>query len=203
MPEIVLDLDTTALVLVDITNGLLNADMHPHPADTVKNNCVALADAFRAAGGFVVLTAGAPPLPSLPNARYGSPPPQPFERAGEMGALAAKVGQATNPGQPPEELGPKLGDHMIRKSTWSAFFQTDLDLQLRRKRISTLVIGGIATNFGAESTARDAKYLGYAVVAVEDAMRAITAEEHAHSVRYTFPMIGQVRTTAEVLGAIK
>jgi nicotinamidase-related amidase len=203
MPEIVLELDTTALVLVDITNGLLNADMHPHSADTVKRNCVALADAFRDAGCFVVLTAGAPPLPALPNARYGSVPPQPFERTADMGALAAKVGQATNPGQPPEELGPKQGDHMIRKSTWSAFFQTDLDLQLRRKRITTLVIGGIATNFGAESTARDAKYHGYAVVAVEDAMRAITAEEHAHSLRYTFPMIGQVRTTAEVLGAIK
>jgi nicotinamidase-related amidase len=202
LSEIALDLDATALVLVDITNGLLNADMFPHSAETVKKNSITLADAFREAGCFVVLTTAAQLAPA-PEARYGAPPAQPFDRTADMAALAAKVGEATNPGQPPEDLGPKAGDHLIRKSTWSAFFQTDLDLQLRRRNVRTVVVGGIASNFGAESTARDAKYLGYAVVAVEDAMRAITAEEHEHSVRYTFPMIGRVRTTSDVLAAIR
>src|SRR3546814_10758135 len=53
-------------------------------------------------------------------------------------------------------------DLRITKHQWGAFYGTDLDLQLRRRRIETVVIGGIATNFGVESTARAAHEHGYA-----------------------------------------
>jgi nicotinamidase-related amidase len=91
----------------------------------------------------------------------------------------------------------------LSKHSWGAFFSTDLDLQLRRIGVRTIVIGGIATNFGVESTAREARSLGYNLVFVTDVMRALTAEEHDHSVRYTFPMMGQVARTDDVLGAIE
>src|SRR3546814_3892582 len=65
-------------------------------------------------------------------------------------------------------------DLRITKHQWGAFYGTDLDLQLRRRRIETVVIGGIATNFGVESTARAAHEHGYAPVLVEDACASLT-----------------------------
>ena len=49
------------------------------------------------------------------------------------------------------ELGPEPGDFVITKRQWGAFYGTDLDLQLRRRNIDTIVLCGIATNFGVES----------------------------------------------------
>src|SRR5476649_479225 len=66
----------------------------------------------------------------------------------------------------------------ITKRQWSAFHGTELDLQLRRRGITTVVLGGIATNFGVESTARDAWQHNYAVVIAEDAMSSMDAELH-------------------------
>ena len=59
------------------------------------------------------------------------------------------------------EIGPRDGDLIIAKHQWGAFYGTELDLQLRRRKIDTIVMGGIATNMGVESTARDAYELGY------------------------------------------
>src|SRR3546814_5683902 len=67
-------------------------------------------------------------------------------------------------------------DLRITKHQWGAFYGTDLDLQLRRRRIETVVIGGIATNFGVESTARAAHDHGYAPVLVEDRSEEHTSE---------------------------
>jgi nicotinamidase-related amidase len=83
-----------------------------------------------------------------------------------------------------------------------AFHVTELDLQLRRRAIATVVLGGIATNFGVESTARVGWELGYAVVLAEDAMSAPAEEMHAFAVQRAFPRLGRVRKTAEVLAAL-
>jgi nicotinamidase-related amidase len=65
------------------------------------------------------------------------------------------------------------------------------------------VIGGIATNFGVESTARDAFELGYGLVFVEDATAGLTAEAHSFAIKTIFPRIGRVRSTEDVLNAIR
>jgi nicotinamidase-related amidase len=44
----------------------------------------------------------------------------------------------------------------VTKHQWGAFYGTDLDVQLRRRGIQTIVLGGVATNIGVESTARQA-----------------------------------------------
>ena len=44
------------------------------------------------------------------------------------------------------------GDIVITKRQWGAFHGTELDLQLRRRGIRGIVLGGIATNFGVEFT---------------------------------------------------
>jgi nicotinamidase-related amidase len=55
----------------------------------------------------------------------------------------------------------------VTKRQWGAFYATDLDQQLRRRGIRTIVLGGIATNFGVESTARAAFDRGYELVFAE------------------------------------
>lgn len=52
------------------------------------------------------------------------------------------------------EVGPAPSDFMVTKRQWATFYGTDLDLRLRRRGIRTLVLCGMATNFGAEGTAR-------------------------------------------------
>ncbi len=91
---------------------------------------------------------------------------------------------------------------MIGKRQWGAFYGTDLDLQLRRRGIDTILLIGIATNIGVESTVRDAFERGYQQVFVEDAMASLSPDEHASTVRTVFPRIGRVRSTAEVLAAL-
>jgi nicotinamidase-related amidase len=195
-----IDLPTTALILVDFTNGLLGVDMEPYSGQDTLANAVRLAEAFRAREGFVVLTCGAPPTPVNPGSQSVAPPAPIFER--DMSPLA-KVGQIPDAGVIASDLGPMPGDYVVRKPTWSAFWATDLGYQLHRRGIRTVVVGGIATNFGAEGTGRDARGQGYSVIFVEDAMRAITLDEHRHSCAYTLPMTGRVRTTAEVVGALE
>lgn len=195
-----LDHDAAALVLVDVTNGFLGIDMAPHSGSVVLANAVALADAFRSEGCLVVLTSNAPNA-ALSRRYEGSAPPRPvFER--DLSLLLAKVAQVPNGGDIAADLGPKPGDLHIRKFAWSAFFQTDLDLQLRRRGVRTVVIGGITTNFGVEGTGRDARALGYSVIFVEDAMRAITVTEHEYSCEYALPMIGRVMSTDAVRNAL-
>jgi nicotinamidase-related amidase len=117
------------------------------------------------------------------------------------------------PWTPPRDLPPDANeyvsslpiqpsDHLITKRQWGAFYGTDLDLQLRRRGLTTIVLTGIATNFGVESTARDAFELGYEQIFVEDAMSALAAAQHEHTVTHIFPRMGRVRRTAEVLAAL-
>jgi nicotinamidase-related amidase len=103
----------------------------------------------------------------------------------------------------PAELPAQPGDIAILKRQWGAFYGTDLDLQMRRRGIRTLVIGGIATPFGVESTARDAWERGYELVLPEDLSSAGALEPHRNAFGAIFPRIARIRTTAQVLAAIR
>ena len=101
----------------------------------------------------------------------------------------------------PAELEAAPDDIQIIKRQWGAF-QAPGSTCRRRRGIATVVLGGIATNFGVESTARAGWELGYALVLAEDAMSAPAAEMHAFAVQRIFPRLGRVRKTAEVLAAL-
>jgi nicotinamidase-related amidase len=101
------------------------------------------------------------------------------------------------------ELGSHPSDIVILKRQWGAFYGTDLDLQLRRRGITTMVLCGIATEFGVESTARDAYERGYEQAFAEDGMTGLNAESHANSVTRIFPRIGRVRSTEEIIAALE
>jgi nicotinamidase-related amidase len=100
------------------------------------------------------------------------------------------------------EIGPRPGDIVITKRQWGAFYGTELDLQLRRRGVRAIVLGGIATNIGVESTARDAYERGYGQVFVEDAMSSLSAEGHKMTLDVIFPRIGRIRSTEQVLQAL-
>jgi len=156
----------------------------------VVKNAAALAEASRKNGMpvFLVRVAFAPDWKDRPNPPCDTPWP------------------AQTP--PPDwseivpELGPKPDDLVITKRQWGAFYGTDLDLQLRRRAMTTIVLCGIATTIGVESTARFAFEYGYNQIFAEDAMAALSAEEHTYSITKIFPRIGLVRKTAEIVAGL-
>lgn len=191
MPDLTLDPETTALVLIDLQNGILTRDTKPHVAKDVLARAIKLAERCRAKSALVVLVRVTPSADGKD--RLAPPADQVFARPGAPPPNYAEF---------PQTLGPKPGDIVITKRQWGAFYGTELDLQLRRRGIETLIMGGIATTFGVESTARDAYELGYAQVFAEDAMAALTAEAHAFALANVLGRIGLVRSTAEILAAL-
>ncbi|SDL87692.1 Isochorismatase family protein [Paenibacillus jilunlii] len=101
------------------------------------------------------------------------------------------------------ELAGYPNTYTLTKHQWGAFFGTDLDLQLRRRGIRTIVLCGISTSIGVDTTAREAYQLGYDQVFVEDAMGASSREKHEFVCKTIFPRIGQIRTSGAVVAALK
>ena len=187
MKNTLIDRSKTALVVIDLQKGVVGRQTAPHASDMVVKNAAALADAFRKIGMpvFLVRVAFSPdgkdalrPLVDTPWSAQ-TPPPGWTDIVPEM--------------------GPKPGDFVITKHQWGAFYGTELDLEFRRRGITTMVLCGIATNFGVESTARFAFEYGLNQVFAEDAMSAMSAEEHTFTVARIFPRIGLVRKTKEIL----
>jgi nicotinamidase-related amidase len=102
----------------------------------------------------------------------------------------------------PEVAGWK-GALEIVKRQWGAFHGTELDLQLRRRGLDTIVLTGVATNFGVEQTAREAWQLGYSVVVAEDATSSVSEAAHRFAVETTLPRVSRVRSTEAILAALK
>jgi nicotinamidase-related amidase len=105
-----------------------------------------------------------------------------------------------------DELMPELaqapGDLLVTKRQWGAFYGTALDLELRRRGITTIILCGIATNFGVESTARDAWERNYALVFAEDAMAGMSPGAHEFAIKTIFPRLGRIRRTGDILAAL-
>ncbi len=182
----------TALVVIDLQQGTVAMPTAPHPASDVVTRAAAIADALREAGGTVVLVRVTPSTDGRDALRPRTDMPAPWHPGPRPPDWAEIV----------PELGPEPGDLVITKRQWGAFYGTELDLQLRRRGVDTILLTGISTNVGVESTARDAYERGYEQVFVEDAMTARSPEDHAHTLRTVFARIGRVRSTAEVLAAL-
>jgi nicotinamidase-related amidase len=185
-----LDPRTTALVLIDLQKGILPYAQAPYTAAQVLARSVELADAFRAAKAPVVL------VKVGWSADGGDAPMNVVDAAGHAGALPADWLDDT------DELPAQPGDIPILKRQWGAFTGTDLDVQLRRRGIRTIVLAGIATSIGVESTARFAWELNYEIVFAEDACGGPAAAMHEHSFNAIFPRLGRVRSTADIVAAI-
>jgi nicotinamidase-related amidase len=182
-----LDPKTTALVLIDLQNFIVGRSIAPHSGADVVARCKSLAETFRAAAAPVVLVqvafstdgADAPPQnvdEPMQRPAGGFPP----------GVLDLAEGLAAP------------GDLLVTKRQWGAFYGTELELQLRRRGVKTIVLAGIATNFGVESTARQAWEMGFELLLVEDCCASVSAELHDMAIRHILPRLSRVVTSADL-----
>jgi nicotinamidase-related amidase len=170
----------TALIVIDLQKGIV-ALPTAHPAQGVVRQAAVLADAFRRRALPVVLVNvdGVAPGRTEQARRFQDFPPDWTELVPELDA------------QPQ--------DHRVTKRTWGAFSQTDLEAHLRGLGVTQVVIAGVATSAGAESTARQAHELGFNVALAIDAMTDMSLEAHVNSVTRIFPRLGETATTQEII----
>ena len=100
------------------------------------------------------------------------------------------------------DLDAQPGDLRVVKQTWGAFHGTSLDADLRERGVTQVVLTGVATSAGVESTARAAHEHRYNVLLVTDAMADADPVAHTHSVERIFPKLGETATTADVLALL-
>jgi nicotinamidase-related amidase len=170
----------TALLVVDLQEGIINLPT-VHAATDVVGHAASLAKAFRAHGLPVVLinvAGGAPGRTELPRST-SKPKPNWTDLVPQL-----QVSDA---------------DHLVTKKSWDAFHGTLLDEHLRSMSISQVVIAGIATSIGVESTARSAHDHGYNVTLATDGMTDLDAEAHYNTIERIFPKLGETGTTAAIL----
>ncbi|MGW6399643.1 hydrolase [Streptomyces sp. NPDC055134] len=178
--------ERTALVVVDLQRGIVGAPTTPYSGPEVVARSVELADAFRAHGLPVVLVR----VSAAPDGADAVPGRN--ETQGRTGARPEGWDVIV------DELSGHPEDITVTKRNWGAFFGTDLDLQLRRRGITQVVLTGVATSIGVESTARAAHEHGYHVTLATDAMTDLDVEAHRNSIERIFPRLGETGTTEEI-----
>ncbi|MDG4790213.1 isochorismatase family protein [Micromonospora sp. WMMD1102] len=161
----------SALIVVDLMPRIVEQDLGPYKGVDVVARASRLVTAFRRVGGTVVLV-----------------------RVDRPGVAQQPPGSGFVP-----ELQPQPGDIAVVKHTIGAFYGTGLAERLRERGVETVVMTGIATTMGVESTARAASDHGFEVIFAADAMTGMTATEHEHALTVVLPRFGQVVTTDEVL----
>ena len=173
----------TALVVIDLQKGIVALP----PADVIDpvvSHAAALATAFRRHGLPVVLV----------NVTGGAP-----GRAEQSRGLA---GLPDGWADLIPELDRQPDDILVTKRTWGAFTGTDLEAQLRSRGVTQIVMVGVSTSVGVESTAREAYACGFNVALVIDAMTDTSAEAHLNSVTRIFPKLGETGVTEEIIALL-
>ena len=174
-----------ALIVVDLQKGV-TARPETKP---VLDSSAALAAAFRERGFPVVLVTVDGGAPGRTDAHQAGGGRGSRQRPADWAQLAL-------------ELGHHSADIRIVKQRWGAFTGTGLDERLRERGVTQVVVTGIATSIGVESTARSAHELGYHVVLATDAMADVSPDAHRNSIERIFPRLGETATTAEILTAL-
>jgi nicotinamidase-related amidase len=178
---------SSALILIDLQKGIVNMPLQPRSGADVVSSAIELAARFRNAGAPVVIV-NVGFAPDFSDALQ-QPVDVSFSPPGGFGPDFSDIVEGLSAD----------GDMLVTKRQWGAFHGTEIDLQLRRRGIKSVVIGGIATNFGVESTARQAFELGYEVVIPQDVTATMSAELQNLSIGAILPMIGRVTTASEIV----
>lgn len=139
------DLESTALIVVDVQTGFDDPVWGRRNNPACEQNISALIDRWREANAPIVFVRHDSVLPESP----------------------------LRPGQPGNDLRPEVSgepDLLVTKSVNSAFLgEPDLDAWLRGRGITGVAVVGVQTNYCCETTARMAGNLGYATLFVLDA----------------------------------
>ena len=179
MPVTALD-PKTALIIIDLQKGIVSRPA-VHPIGEIVKRARLLADAFRQYGLPVVLVnvAAVPPGRTEQTFKGGNFPP----------AWTDLV----------PELNQQPADHAVTKRAWGAFTKTGLAEHLQGLGVTQVVVAGVATSIGVESTARQAYEHGFHVTLATDAMTDMNPDAHANSLARIFPRLGETGTTEEII----
>ena len=174
-----------ALIVIDLQRGIVDVPT-VHPTGMIVERSARLAEEFRCRGLRVVLV----------NVTGGAPGRTDRGRA---------PGIINSPDWADlvDELDVQPGDHRVTKQRRSAFHDTGLDGHLRCLGVSQVVLAGISTTSGVESTARSAYDHGYHVVLATDAMTDTDPDAHANSIERIFPKHGETATAIEILDKLR
>ena len=170
----------TALIVVDLQKGITSFPT-VHPIADVVKNASSLAAAFRRHGLQVVLV----------NVDGGAPGRR--QQGFHVGDLPTDWMELL------PELNRQPHDHVVTKRSWGAFTGTDLEQYLKGGGVTQVVICGVATSIGVESTARHAYELGFNVSLAVDAMTDMHADAHSNSLTRIFPRLGETGVTPEII----
>jgi nicotinamidase-related amidase len=182
MPVTALD-PKTALIVVDLQKGIVSLPVAG--IGKVVKNAAALAAAFRRHGLPVVLV----------NVAGGAPGRA--EQSRQLANLPADWADLV------PELGCQPQDHLVTKRTWGAFVNTGLEDRLKSLGVTQVVLAGVSTSIGVESTARQAYELGFNVTLATDAMTDLSPDAHLNSLARIFPRLGETGTTADILALLE
>ncbi|ATB69418.1 Isochorismatase family protein YecD [Sulfurospirillum diekertiae] len=180
----------TALILIDLQEGIVHVP-RIHSRKELLAKVIDLINAFRIATLPIVIVnvdpTNAPWTKSRKegNAQHSSP------------TLIADFRKIV------EEIHTKPEDIFITKQTWNAFYNTPLHEALQKRKITGIVLAGIATSIGVEGTARAASELGYNISFAIDAMSDSILEAHQHSINTIFPRIGEIGDTDQIVAALR
>jgi nicotinamidase-related amidase len=184
MPLTTLDA-STALIVIDLQKGIVNGNFI-HPIGDIIDRTRALIDAFRAKNLPVVLVNVA-----------GRPPGR--TEQGPRSDISFSEGWT--------DLLPQLDQHSsdiaVTKRSWGAFATTDLELQLKARGATQVVVTGVVTSGGVEATARQAYEQGFNVILALDAMTDIRQEAHEYSIRNVFPRLGEIGSSQEIISLLE
>ncbi|HEX3811121.1 MAG TPA: isochorismatase family protein [Rhizomicrobium sp.] len=173
----------TALIVVDLQKGILSR-VDANALSGVVKQSVALLDAFRTHKLPVVLVNVTGVAPGR-----NEQPRMPASFPAEFAELIPELKQ-----QP--------SDHLVTKRTWGAFTNTDLDAWLKQNGVTQVVVCGVASSAGVESTARFAQELGYNVTLASDAMMDMSVDAHENSITRIFPRLGETGTAAQIIALL-
>lgn len=173
-----------ALIVIDLQKGIVGLPT-AHPIDDVIGNACRLMEAFRQRDLSVVLV-------------------------NVTGVSPGRVEQSRLRGEFPPgwadlipQLHPQPQDHLVTKRTRGAFTGTDLDAYLKERGVTQVVVVGVATSSGVESTARHAYENGFNVTLPIDAMTDLSLEDHTHSIARIFPRIAETGSTQDVIDLLE
>jgi len=181
------NVDSAALLVLDMQNYFLSADSHAHvpSSHAILPNVKSLIDLFRNAGRPVIFT------------RHSL---KPNENPGIMGRWWRDIPREDAPESAiAGSLEVKDSDTVVRKTRYSAFVGTDLEETLLSRGVKDIVISGLTTHLCCDSTSREAFMKDFAVFFVVDATATWTEDLHVSSLKALSDGFAIPVTTADLL----
>ncbi len=195
----------TAIILIDLQNDIIrnpNGPFYGAIAEQVRDKqlvekVVKLTERARAAGALVFY------ITVVRRRDYG-------DVVNQISELVA-TGKAPPPKQQisliegsdgsrlVDELKPHASDYVLVKKRRNAFHQTELDFHLRARNITTVAIGGVATDLGVENTVRDAWDRDYNTIVLPDICVSAPASAHDYAIANVFPRMARIMTTEQLV----